>query len=90
MAIQEVVDWSIEIRGNVAHHPTGPDGERAVRISQSFREMEAAIARWVADATVTNLTVTGSVVIMNNLPTSDPLVAGQLWSNAGVLTVSAG
>ena len=29
-------------------------------------------------------------VIMTGLPTSDPVVAGALWSNSGVLTVSAG
>ena len=31
-----------------------------------------------------------STVILSNLPTSDPSVADQLWSNSGVLTVSAG
>jgi hypothetical protein len=30
------------------------------------------------------------VVIFSNLPDADPLVAGQLWSDVGVLTVSAG
>jgi hypothetical protein len=29
-------------------------------------------------------------VIMANLPTSDPSVAGQLWNNSGVLNISAG
>jgi hypothetical protein len=38
---------------------------------------------------VTSLTVAGTV-ILSGLPTSNPGVAGQLWSNAGVLTVSAG
>lgn len=44
------------------------------------------------DVTVTgDLTVAGTdVVIIANLPTSDPSVAGQLWSNSGVVTVSAG
>lgn len=46
------------------------------------------------DATTGAITVTatinGGTIILPNLPTSDPLVAGQLWSNAGVLTVSAG
>lgn len=36
------------------------------------------------------LSVQGTVVMMSNLPTSDPNNAGQLWNNAGVLTVSAG
>ena len=31
-----------------------------------------------------------SDIRFNNLPTSDPGVAGQLWSNSGVLTVSSG
>lgn len=34
------------------------------------------------------LTATGPIVM--TLPTSDPAVAGQLWSNVGVVTVSAG
>jgi len=36
------------------------------------------------------LTVNGSNLIIAGLPTSDPTVAGALWSNAGVVTVSAG
>ena len=39
--------------------------------------------------TLTNLTATGTV-IFSNLPTSDPAVAGQLWADSGVVTVSAG
>lgn len=42
-----------------------------------------------APATVTDLTTSGTV-ILSGLPTSDPSVAGQLWNNSGVLTVSAG
>ncbi len=37
----------------------------------------------------TTLSASG-VVTLSGLPTADPLVAGQLWNNAGVLTVSAG
>jgi len=38
----------------------------------------------------TTITASGAV-IFSGLPTSDPLVAGQLWSDTGgVLTVSAG
>jgi len=36
------------------------------------------------------LTINGTTVVISSLPTSDPEVAGQLYSNAGVLTVSAG
>lgn len=56
----------------------------------------AAITALSTAITTASLTVTGASVIdgadvtMANLPTSDPTVAGQLWSNSGVLTVSAG
>ena len=42
-----------------------------------------------ASTSVTNLTASG-IVIFSGLPTADPHVAGQVWSNSGVLTVSAG
>lgn len=35
-------------------------------------------------------TFTDAVQIFSALPIADPLVAGQLWSNVGVVTVSAG
>lgn len=35
-------------------------------------------------------TVNGTNVIVTGLPTSNPAVAGALWSNSGVLTLSAG
>ena len=41
-------------------------------------------------ATVANLTATGSLIIFSGLPTSDPNVAGAVWSNSGILTLSAG
>ena len=37
----------------------------------------------------TTLAASGTV-IFSALPIADPLVAGQLWSNSGILTVSAG
>lgn len=37
----------------------------------------------------TTLSASGAVVF-SALPTADPEVAGQLWNNAGVVTVSAG
>ena len=45
-------------------------------------------------AVTTNISIThdgtNSIVIISDLPTADPSVAGQLWSDSGVLTVSAG
>lgn len=37
----------------------------------------------------TNMVVSGTV-ILSGLPTSNPNVAGAVWSNAGVLSLSAG
>jgi hypothetical protein len=36
------------------------------------------------------ITLNGTSIIITGLPTADPLVAGQLWDDGGVLTVSAG
>jgi len=47
-------------------------------------------ATYGASATIANLTATGTVISLANLPTSDPNVAGRVWSNSGVVTVSAG
>lgn len=46
-------------------------------------------ATYGASATVANLTATGSVIILSGLPTADPNVAGAIWSNSGIVTVSA-
>jgi hypothetical protein len=35
-------------------------------------------------------TVESSPVFLGDLPTADPHVVGQIWSNSGVVTVSAG
>ena len=55
-------------------------------------EIDVTIANGVGSQTTIqgDLTVVGDVIKMNNLPTSDPAVAGQLWSNSGVLTISSG
>jgi len=47
-------------------------------------------ATYGASATIANLTASGTVISLANLPTSDPNVAGRVWSNSGVLTLSAG
>ena len=46
-------------------------------------------ATFAAATVIEDLTASGTI-ILSGLPTSDPSVAGQLYSNAGVLTVSAG
>lgn len=43
-----------------------------------------------ASPTFTGTVTLPAVVVAASLPTVDPAVAGHLWSNAGVVTVSAG
>lgn len=42
------------------------------------------------DGSDVTLSWNGSVLLITGLPTSDPTVAGALWLNSNVLTVSAG
>ena len=55
-------------------------------------EVDVTIANGVASVTTIagDLTVTGDVVMMANLPTSDPSNAGQLWNDSNTLKISAG
>ena len=43
-----------------------------------------------AGVTMTDLTASGATVVFSNLPTIDPVNAGQLWNDNGTLKVSAG
>ena len=51
--------------------------------------LQTGVEFQVQDISTEDLNASG-VIIFDNLPTSDPAVAGQLWSDTGVLTVSAG
>lgn len=51
---------------------------------------DAGAACGTGDATLAGNNVWTGTVKMTTLPTADPHSAGQLWNNAGVLTVSAG
>ena len=68
---------------------------REIRSNDSLT-LTAATTVETGDTNVTGeLDVTGDVVMAANvdftgLPTSDPLVAGRLWNNSGVATISAG
>ena len=62
----------------LVHHPQG---------GASLQVDNGGTIRLGANVT---LTVSGTNVILNGLPTSNPAVAGALWTNSGVLTRSAG
>ena len=55
-------------------------------------EVDVTIANGAGSLTTVSgdLTVVGDVVMMPNLPTSDPSVAGQLWNDSNTLKISAG
>ena len=44
----------------------------------------------IASGAQSTTTIASGNIMMSSLPTSDPSVAGKLWSNSGVVTVSAG
>ena len=44
----------------------------------------------VSDGSLTITIASGKNLIITSLPTSDPSVAGALWANNNVVTVSAG
>lgn len=56
----------------------------------STNGFQGAVTGAVAGAVAATTLSASGAVVLSGLPTSDPAVAGQLWSNAGVLTVSAG
>lgn len=60
--------------------------------SGTFTTLSASSTATLSGATTISgaTTLSNASIIMSALPTSDPSVAGQLWSNSGVLTVSAG
>jgi len=62
-----------------------------VRSENGFKDISKASGTGVVTENISiSHDGTNSIVIIKDLPTSDPTVAGQLWSNSGVVTVSAG
>lgn len=59
-------------------------------VTKSATTGAVTVTATFGEATSINDLTVADVVIFSGLPTADPVVAGQLWSNAGVLTVSAG
>lgn len=63
------------------------------------KTVAGAVSLTLGDVVLTTAAVTvggaapvlqGAAVVVLDLPTADPEVAGQLWNNTGVVTVSAG
>jgi hypothetical protein len=62
-----------------------------VRSENGFKDISKASGTGVVTENISiSHDGSNSIVIIKDLPTADPSVAGQLWSNAGVVTVSAG
>jgi len=74
------------------------EGRATVRFQNYLDELNELVSTLtdIIDPSTTDLVWDGSTltvggdVVLSGIPTSDPAVAGQLWNNSGVLTVSAG
>jgi hypothetical protein len=81
---------------NLKAHTTGSSNTviNAYRIGMYRFEQGGDFAQTVTLDTAQTITgaktFSNAVVMMTNLPTSDPNNAGQLWNNSGVLNISAG
>ena len=81
----------------IGNTPTGtapPDGQYGIKIqtSDSGSLTYDTTNDWTfgAGVTMTDLVASGATVVFNNLPTVDPVNAGQLWNDAGTMKISAG
>lgn len=101
MAIQEVTSWDVAAGSNKAHHPAGPLGRDARRISLSFQELQAAIARWrdtlPAPLVGINDTATGVVLTLTDTDirvgpndTSEFQIRRRTTANNGLMTITGG
>jgi hypothetical protein len=61
-----------------------------VSLPQGGASLDISAGGSVKLGAAVTLTVSGNNVILNGLPTSNPAVAGALWTNSGVLTRSTG
>ena len=85
-------DHSLHIN-SAANLGTGPSAVGGIVIESTLGRLEySAAADWVFNAgvTMTDLVASGATVVFNNLPTVDPVNAGQLWNDAGTMKISAG
>lgn len=63
-------------------------GETYVQTGDGVKKV-ARDAGSLNELTVTALNI-GAILSFPDIPTADPAIAGRIWSNNGVLTVSAG
>jgi hypothetical protein len=61
-----------------------------VSLPQGGDSLSIASGGSITLGTGVTLTVSGTNVILNGLPTSNPAVAGALWNDGGVITRSTG
>lgn len=81
----------IKADGSAAHNSTA-QYDIDIRTSAAGSLTYNTTNDWTfgAGVTMTDLTASGATVVFSNLPTTDPVNAGQLWNDAGTLKISAG
>lgn len=67
-----------------------PDDGRISITSSGDIQIDSGDQHTVINADQIQLVSPTGTIVLPNLPTADPGVAGQLWSNLGIVTVSAG
>lgn len=67
----------------------GTGDGNSIRWDESDGEWQESTALTISDAGLVTINATNSIVL-SNLPTSDPVNAGELWNDSGTLKVSAG
>jgi hypothetical protein len=67
-----------------------PAKQQLVAINSGATDLEAVDGLVITGGDTITVPVAVTDIIFASIPTADPSVAGQLWSNSGVVTVSAG
>jgi hypothetical protein len=88
---------TFEVKGNGEVNvkdvtPSDTLGTTATTVVTAINEVhtEVDLKAPIASPTFTGTVTVATILDASNLPTADPLVIGQVWSNLGILTVSSG
>jgi len=83
------IDFTWENNPSLGFYMSGNTNKYFMPIGNNNTTLGDETHRW-SDIYAVNCSFSGSVIMMTNLPTSDPGVAGQLWNDNGTPKISAG
>ena len=82
--LNTVVSYSANARFLIVDYSTGSANTVTIQGENYFANVTYPV-KWA-----NSFTLSSNTVIFSNLPTANPGVAGRLWSNNGVVTISSG